>query len=70
MSLLDIKAVDIKEREEREQCFGLLKGYVQEKIIDDGAILRMSSISEAYRQFQRMLSLSEKGDKNQNLKKR
>ena len=30
----------------------------------------MSAISEAYRRFQRMLHLSEKGDANQNLKKR
>ena len=30
----------------------------------------MSSISEACRQFQRMLNLSEKGNKKQNLKKR
>ena len=30
----------------------------------------MSAISEANQQFQRMLHLSEKGDKNQNLKKR
>ena len=47
-----------------------MKGYVQKKIIDDGAILRTSAISEAYQQFQRMLNLSEKGDQNQNLKKR
>ena len=30
----------------------------------------MSAISEAYRRFQRMLHLSEKGDANQNLKQR
>ena len=63
-------AVDLKEREAREQCFGLLKGYVQEKVIGEGAILRKSAISEVYRRFQRMLNLSENVDKNQNLKKR
>ena len=63
-------AVDLKEKEAREQCFGLLKGYVQEKVIDERAILRMSPISEAYRTFSKMLYLSEKGDKNQKLQKR
>ena len=33
--------VDLKEKEVREQCFGMLKGYVQEKVIDEAAILRM-----------------------------
>ena len=32
--------------------------------------MRTSAISEAYQQFQRLLNLSEKGDQNQNLKKR
>ena len=46
-----------------------MKGYLQGNIIDEGAIFKMSAISEAYRRFQRILRLSEKGDKNQNLKK-
>ena len=57
-------AIDMNEKEAGEQCFGFLKGYVQEKVIDEGVIFRMSAISDAYRQFQRILHLSEKGDKN------
>lgn len=63
-------SVDLKEKEVREQCFGLLKGYIQEKVIDEGTILRISAISEAYQLFQRIFHLFEKGDKNHKLKKR
>ena len=63
-------SVDLKEKEVREQCFGLLKGYIQEKVIDEGTILRISAISKAYQLFQRIFHLFEKGDKNHKLKKR
>ena len=63
-------AVDLKEKQLKRQNFGLLKGFVQQEIIDEEAILRMSTISGACQIFKRIFYLSVIGDINQNLEKR
>ena len=59
-----------EENRTRQQCFELLKKYIEEKIVLEGQFLRMTSIAEYYRQLQKPMKIQVKGDTTRNVKDR
>ena len=58
------------EHRSRQQCFELLKKFVEEKISLEGQFLHMTTIADYYRQLQKSMKLQVKGDTTRNVKER
>jgi len=54
----------------REQCFEDVKSIIQNQVIESGGNIKLSTLSERYKEFQEKLGLEIVGVQNRNLKGR